>query len=97
MSIIEGIIVIVFIVGVFTILALNIVRSDRIEPDAPRDRYPSPPMWTTVTTYGPKCPSMKISGERRVKLCTLGARHSGECQYKIIELGGSEKNDEELS
>ena len=93
MGTIEGIIVIVFIVGVFTILALNIVRSDRIEPE---DRCPPPPLWTTFTSYGPMCPSVEISGERRAKLCTLEARHSGECRYKVIDLEVSERRDEVL-
>ena len=96
MSIIEGIVVIVFILGVFIILGLNIVKSDRIEPDAPRDRYPSPPMWTTVTTYGPMCPSVMVSDGSLVKLCIREASHAGECQYKIIDLGGSDRYDEVL-
>ena len=90
MGIIEGIIC---IVGVFLILALNIVRSDRIEPE---DRCPPPSRWITITPYGHMCPSVKISGERRVKLCTREARHSGECRYKVIDLEGSERRDEIL-
>ena len=96
MSIIEGIAVIVFVIGVFVVLGLIIVRSDR-GVDAPRSRPRTPPMWTTITTYGPMCPSVKIADGRLVKLCTREANHDGECQYKIIDLGGPGKNDEELS
>lgn len=97
MSTIEGIAVIVFVIGVFVILGIIVVRSDRGE-DAPRSRPRTPPMWTSVTTFGPMCPSvMKIADKRLIKLCTREANHDGECQYKIIDLGGSEKNDQELS
>lgn len=96
MNIIEGIAVIVFIIGMFVVLGLNIVRSGR-GVDAPKSRPRTPPMWTTSTSYGPMCPSVEIENERLIKLCTRGANHDGECQYKIIDLGGSEKNDEELS
>ena len=96
MTIIEGIIAIVFIIGVFVFLCLTVVISDR-GVDAPRSRPPTPPMWTTVTTYGPMCSSVKSADGRLVKLCTREANHDGECQYKIIDLGGPEKNDEDLS
>lgn len=98
MTTIEGIALIVAIIGVFVVLGLIVVRSDRGE-DSPRSfpSPPPPPMWTTFTSYGSMCPSVKIENERLIKLCTLGANHDGECQYKIIDLGGSEKNDEELS
>lgn len=95
MSIIEGIVVIVFIVGVFVFLGLNVVRSDR-GVDAPRSSPRTPPMWTTVTTYGPMCPSVKVSDGSLVKLCTRESNHDGECQYKIIDLGGSDRYDEDL-
>ena len=96
MNTIEGIAVIVFVIGVFVFLSLLVVMSDR-GVDAPRSRPRTPPMWTTVSTYGPMCPSVKIADGRLVKLCTREANHDGECQYKIIDLGGTEKNDEELS
>ena len=96
MTIIEGIVAIVFVIGVFVFLGLLVVRSDR-SVDAPRSRPRTPPMWTTITTYGPMCPSVKIADGRLVKLCTREANHDGECQYKIIDLGGPGKNDEELS
>ena len=96
MTTIEGIAVIVFIIGMFVVLGLNIVRSGR-GVDAPKSRPRTPPMWTTSTSFGPMCPSVKIENRRLVKLCPRGANHDGECQYKIIDLGGSEKNDEELS
>ena len=95
MTIIEGIVVIVFIIGVFVFLGLNVVRSDR-GVDAPRSSPRTPPMWTTTTTYGPMCPSVKLSDERLVKLCIREANHAGECQYKIIDLGGSDRYDEVL-
>lgn len=94
MTIIEGIVVIVFIIGVFVFLGLNVVRSDR-GVDTPRSSPRTPPMWTT-TTHGPMCPSVKLSDERRVKLCIREANHDGECQYKIIDLGGSDRYDEVL-
>lgn len=96
MTTIEGIVVIVFIIGVFVFLSLLVVRSDR-DVDAPRSRPRTPPMWTTSTSYGPMCPSVKIENGRLVKLCTRAANHAGECQYKIIDLGGPGRNDEELS
>lgn len=96
MTTIEGIALIVAVTGMFVVLGLIVVISDRGE-DAPRSRPRTPPMWTTSTSYGPMCPSVKIENERLIKLCTRGANHDGECQYKIIDLGGSEKNDEELS
>ncbi len=96
MTIIEGIVVIVIILGVFVFLGLNVVRSDR-GVDATRSNPRTPPMWTTVTTYGPMCPSVKVSDGSLVKLCIREANHDGECQYKIIDLGGPGKNDEELS
>ena len=95
MSIIEGIVVIVFIIGVFVFLGLNVVRSDR-GVDTPRSSPRTPPMWTTVTTYGPMCPSVKVSAGSLVKLCIREANHDGECQYKIIDLGGSDSYDEVL-
>ena len=95
MSIIEGIVVIVFIIGVFVFLGLNVVRSDR-GVDAPRSSPRTPPMWTTVTTYGPMCPSVMVSDGSLVKLCIREANHAGECQYKIIDLGGSDRYDEVL-
>lgn len=100
MTIIEGIVLIVLIIGVFVFLSLIVVMSDRegtYYPDTPKSHYPSPTMWTTLTTYGPTCPRAEVDDGRQVKLCTLEPMHSGECQYKIIELGGSEKNDEKLS
>ena len=96
MTTIEGIALIVAIIGVFVVLGLIVVKSDR-GVDAPKSRPRTPPMWTTFTSYGSMCPSVKIENERLIKLCTRGANHDGECQYKIIDLGGSEKNDEELS
>ena len=95
MTIIEGIVVIVFIIGVFVFLGLNVVRSDR-GVDAPRSSPRTPPMWTTVTTYGPMCPSVKVADGRLVKLCIREANHDGECQYKIIDLGGSDRYDDVL-
>ena len=95
MTIIEGIVVIVFIIGVFVFLGLNVVRSDS-GVDAPRSSPRTPPMWTTVTTYGPMCPSVKVSDGSLVKLCIREANHDGECQYKIIDLGGSDRYDEVL-
>lgn len=100
MDIMSGIVVIVFIVGLFIILALNIVRSDRSDnyyPDKPKPHYLDTPMWTTTTTYGPKCSSAKIVDDRLIKLCIREPNHDGDHQYKIINLGGPEKNDEELS
>lgn len=96
MNIIEGIAVIVFIIGMFVVLGLNIVRSGR-GVDAPKSRPRTPPTWTTSTSYGPMCPSVKVENGRLVKLCTRAANHAGECQYKTIDLGGPGKNDEELS
>lgn len=95
MTITEGTVVIVFIIGVFVFLGLNVVRSDR-GVDAPRSSPRTPPMWTTVTTYGPMCPSVKVSDGNLVKLCIREANHDGECQYKIIDLGGSDRYDEVL-
>lgn len=96
MTIMEGIVVIVFVIGVFVFLGLLVVRSDR-SVDAPRSRPHTPPMWTTITPYRHMCPSVKVADGRLVKLCTREANHDGECQYKIIDLGGPGKNDEELS
>ena len=95
MTIIEGIVVIVFIIGVFVFLGLNVVRSDR-GVDVPRSSPRTPPMWTTVTTYGPMCPSVKVSDGSLVKLCIREANHDGECRYKIIDLGGSDRYDQVL-
>lgn len=95
MNTIEGIAVIVFVIGVFVFLSLLVVMSDR-GVDAPRSRPRTPPMWTTVSTYGPMCPRVKVSDGSLVKLCIREANHDGECQYKIIDLGGSDRYDEVL-
>lgn len=99
MTTIKGIALIVAIIGMFVVLGLIVVKSDRREDSSRRalSTPPPTPMWTTITTYGSMCPSVEIENERLIKLCTRGANHDGECQYKIIDLGGSEKNDEELS
>lgn len=99
MSIIEGIVLIVLIIGVFVFLCLNVVRSDRegaYYPDTPKSHYPGTPMWTNITTYGPMCTSVKVADGRLVKLCTREANHDGECQYKTIDLGGSDRHDDVL-
>lgn len=100
MDIMSGIVIIVGLLCLFGILALNIVRSDLSDISdyiGTKPHYPDTPMWTTVTTYGPKCPSVKVVDDRLIKLCEREPNHDGDHKYKIIDLGGPGKNDEELS
>lgn len=100
MSIIDGIVLIVLIIGVFAFLSLNVAMSDRegtYYPVTPKSHYPGTPMWTTITTYGPKCHQVEVTDDSLIKLCMREEGHAGACQHKVIDLGGPGKNDEELS
>lgn len=93
MDIMSGLVIIVFTVGVFVIIALSITHGGGSSPS----ETPRQAMWTRTVTYGPRCTSVRIVDDRLIKVCILEPNHDGDHHYKIIDLGGPERNDEDLS
>lgn len=100
MDIVSGIVLIVFIICFSSIIGIGIIRSER-GSSSPANLITSPPpvqpMWTTTTTYGPRCSSVRVVDDRAIKICLREPNHDGDHQYKVIDLGGPKKDDEKVS
>lgn len=94
MDIVTGVVLVVFIISIFSLLITAVVKTDRLD-DGPKPKTPPVPMWASKS-YAPGCQCARIADDGHVKLCYLKLGHDGDHQFRVIPLERTPKNDEDM-